>query len=1187
MINHPATPVEDDYANARLRGQITRGNARRGYFYRNIGEDEGSISAAVPSAAHLERLDRQQHEGLLAHFGAWDPLIPLYHGSLDKFEKGTVITPEGRNPGYSIHGGDYVHATTSPENARYFGSMHDFSSLTDTPVHVHRVEPVGDIEPYNMPGEDERFAHGNYRAKAFRVTETDSNPAPRIFTAVAESEAFPNPYHGTARFGGRPEFSRTWFHGTKGVPEFGERKGHGDLERMKLPPGERMKGMGWPQPNQMMGVHFSPLHEVAHKFVGSVSSQPGALVHARLGFRNPAHYPTERHLNYAVAHWASQHYPHWHDEKLNDQLRWNYSNQEGTHHDFSRVPGETTYGDRAQDVLQWHPHLPEIIQGFHEHLRSQGHRGITYGNGVEGPYDTDATRGGEASMKYMEKTRDWPSGSPKHISAIAQPDDIETTHVEHVAPWREQPQPHERTWEDISDGDEPDAMRDRVLAYHRFHGGAYPREERTAAKQAQAEEGYVDCDQGHTHWGRHGAAFLLLRHTDDEGTKRYLLQKRTSTGATDHPGTWALPGGALHAGEDSYAGARREAAEEMGLLPRIKHHHTVHDDHGGWFADTHIADARDKFAPKGGGSTGFEAEGHAWFKQDEISRLRLHPGFAKTWDTVRRSQVDKTAAYEADDKSRVYLRFGDWHHSETSRNYVTGHPEYGVSVYDLDHRGHPEDPDANLGREHRHDEHCEPDCDLDQWDEEYGNDTGDEMRRRVEGAERARYRGEDERAEAGHLVRGDMVGIGHDGEPLLKRVRRVGDWIDHRHLFIPGAERHRLARDPHDEDYEPPEERPPLDKHACLTCGCDEPHNRHGDDRNITIEDLQGAAGWADISVDKAVKNLDHTVTHEKGHKTAALDVHDYAGTVGNNGHITRNEYGHIPTSAIAHMPGARGEVPGEHRNMDDEDEWPEFKRDIAANGIRDPVFITVNHGEEPRMSEGNHRRDAAVELNLPSVPAEIRYFGHAEQQGTVLERHGRHTAVITPGSLPPAQQEAFDDPDDRIHRRKMFEVAKHPEPGTRVWRGEIRRNDEDPETAESVGMHWSASPDPIITGWAPEGHKHVVWQGVVEHHGEQAFPRGHPIWSGRHQSFDHEAEVRFRPGTQVKLEGAYVHQPKEYPGGMAQSPGYLVPRIPERTHPDWHWHPLDRHVTIRHRGRGAADYSDVGIERESAAMVP
>jgi hypothetical protein len=160
----------------------------------------------------------------------------------------------------------------------------------------------------------------------------------------------------------------------------------------------------------------------------------------------------------------------------------------------------------------------------------------------------------------------------------------------------------------------------------------------------------------------------------------------------------------------------------------------------------------------------------------------------------------------------VYLRFGHWPENERSYNNVTGHPEEGVSVYDLDEHGEPVDPDAGLDRWHEHDSSCGPGCDLDSWNSEYGNDTREEMEGRKSRAEHARYQGRDNKSDTAHLVKGTMVGIGHDGEPLLNHVQRVGDWIDHRHLLVPGAEPHRLARDPEDEDYEPPK----VTKHADL-----------------------------------------------------------------------------------------------------------------------------------------------------------------------------------------------------------------------------------------------------------------------------------------------------------------------------------------------------------------------------------
>jgi hypothetical protein len=116
--------------------------------------------------------------------------------------------------------------------------------------------------------------------------------------------------------------------------------------------------------------------------------------------------------------------------------------------------------------------------------------------------------------------------------------------------------------------------------------------------------------------------------------------------------------------------------------------------------------------------------------------------------------------------------------------------------------------------------------------------------------------------------------------------------------------------------------------------------------------------------------------------------VQEYEGAEGNRDHITRSEIGLMPTAALVRLHGARGEKPGEHEHYQGA-AWDEFKSRIAP-GIEHDLFITVDHGDEPRISEGNNRRDAAVELGHPYVPVEVRYFGHAERQGTVFERHLR-----------------------------------------------------------------------------------------------------------------------------------------------------------------------------------------------------
>jgi hypothetical protein len=42
----------------------------------------------------------------------------------------------------------------------------------------------------------------------------------------------------------------------------------------------------------------------------------------------------------------------------------------------------------------------------------------------------------------------------------------------------------------------------------------------------------------------------------------------------------------------------------------------------------------------------------------------------------------------------------------------------------------------------------------------------------------------------------------------------------------------------------------------CLSCGCGEPNNDHGDPRHITAEDLKGAAEAAGISEQEAAQNI-------------------------------------------------------------------------------------------------------------------------------------------------------------------------------------------------------------------------------------------------------------------------------------------------------------------------------------------
>ena len=73
-------------------------------------------------------------------------------------------------------------------------------------------------------------------------------------------------------------------------------------------------------------------------------------------------------------------------------------------------------------------------------------------------------------------------------------------------------------------------------------------------------DAWVDGDRGRF-WGRVGSAGLLVH----DPAKGVLLQHRALW--SHQGGTWGLPGGALHQGEEAIHGALREAHEEAAVPP--------------------------------------------------------------------------------------------------------------------------------------------------------------------------------------------------------------------------------------------------------------------------------------------------------------------------------------------------------------------------------------------------------------------------------------------------------------------------------------------------------------------------------------------------------------------------------------------------------------------------------------------
>lgn len=132
---------------------------------------------------------------------------------------------------------------------------------------------------------------------------------------------------------------------------------------------------------------------------------------------------------------------------------------------------------------------------------------------------------------------------------------------------------------------------------------------------------WVTCTHGHRHYGEHGAAGLLLRHVDTDGTIRLLLHQRGA--ATDHAGTWGYPGGAVGEGESPEDAARRETAEEASLtnLPAVVDEYVL--DHGDWTYTTLIVDMPDQSATT---APSWEGGQGRWATAAEIAHLPLVTG---------------------------------------------------------------------------------------------------------------------------------------------------------------------------------------------------------------------------------------------------------------------------------------------------------------------------------------------------------------------------------------------------------------------------------------------------------------------------------------------------------------------------------------------------------------------------------
>ncbi len=142
-------------------------------------------------------------------------------------------------------------------------------------------------------------------------------------------------------------------------------------------------------------------------------------------------------------------------------------------------------------------------------------------------------------------------------------------------------------------------------------------------------DGFVFGPDGMARWGLYGAAGLLLRHTDQAGTCRYLVACRSAH--VHHGGTWGIPGGALRRGETPEDGARREAEEEFAGIPDYVVADVIVTDYGGWTYSTVVADVAELVDLE---PATWEHTRARWVTLDELAHLPLHPGFATSGERL-------------------------------------------------------------------------------------------------------------------------------------------------------------------------------------------------------------------------------------------------------------------------------------------------------------------------------------------------------------------------------------------------------------------------------------------------------------------------------------------------------------------------------------------------------------------------
>ncbi|MDV6273339.1 NUDIX hydrolase [Rhodococcus erythropolis] len=169
-------------------------------------------------------------------------------------------------------------------------------------------------------------------------------------------------------------------------------------------------------------------------------------------------------------------------------------------------------------------------------------------------------------------------------------------------------------------------------------------------------DGWSIGSDGTRHWGKHGAAGLLLRAPDSDGSPMVLLQHRAAW--SHQGGTWALPGGARDSHESTTHAAVREAHEEAGIAEdavRVRGEVVTMRAESGWTYTTVVADAAHPLSTVANG----ESTELRWVREADVDSLPLHPGFGSSWPELRTAPVPA----ETGDQQTGDQQTGDQHNA--------------------------------------------------------------------------------------------------------------------------------------------------------------------------------------------------------------------------------------------------------------------------------------------------------------------------------------------------------------------------------------------------------------------------------------------------------------------------------------------------------------------------------------------